>query len=259
MTGTPPHQPSGDGFATTRWSLVAAAGEAESEHGRQALAALCHGYWLPLYAYVRRRTPDEHEAQDLTQGFFARFLERNDFAAARRDRGRFRAYLLTSLKHFLANEWDRARALKRGGGQAPLPLDFGDGERRLLDEPDDPTTPEQAYERQWVRTVLDVATRRLRDEFIAQAADPARQAERRTRFEALLPHLAGTLPRGSVADTARQLGLGEGAVRTAALRLRDRYGAILRNEIAQTLCDPSGVDDEIAALFAAVRPAPRIL
>jgi RNA polymerase sigma-70 factor (ECF subfamily) len=252
--------PGSDGFATTRWSLVADAGDATNDAGREALSVLCHSYWLPLYAYVRRRVASEHEAQDLTQGFFARILERNDVAAARQDRGRFRAYLLTALKHYLANEWEKARALKRGGGKAPLSLDmdFRDGETRLHLEPGDPTTPEQAYERQWATTVLGAVFTRLREESVHRGDETGRE-ERAARFDALKPFLAGAMPRGSTTEVAQTLGMSETAVRTAVARLRDRYREILRSEIAQTVRDSADVDEEIAGLFAAVRPAPRIL
>src|SRR6187549_3167841 len=129
-------------FATTRWSLVAAAQDAAAPESRQALADLCSAYWYPVYAYVRRRGHDHHAAQDLTQGFFARLLEKNDLAAADETRGRFRSFLLTACQHFLANEHDRGTAQKRGGGQAHVPLDFADADGRYTREPADQTTPE---------------------------------------------------------------------------------------------------------------------
>ncbi len=238
-----------DRFATTRWSLVVAAADAET--GREALATLCQTYWVPLHAYVRRRVQSEDEARDLTQGFFARLLERNDFAAARRERGRFRAYLLGALKHFLANEWDRARAQKRGGGQTPLSLDFADGESRLRWEVGDPVTPEQVYERQWVATLLERVFEELRAEQVEKDGE--------RRFEALKIYLTGDAPRGSYAATATELELNPGAVRMAVQRLRERYRQLLRRQIAQTVSEPAEVDEEIGRLFAAVRPSPRIL
>src|SRR5271155_2907054 len=152
-------------FATTRWSLVLAAGQRSSPQSSAALATLCENYWYPLYAYVRRRGHDSDEAQDLTQAFFTRLLEKNDLAAADPERGRFRSFLLASLKHFLANEWDRARAEKRGGGRSVLSIDFGTAEERYRAEPSHELTPEKIFERRWALTVLDHALKRLRTEF----------------------------------------------------------------------------------------------
>jgi len=286
MEATRPTPPPPSDFATTRWSLVADAGDGSSPRSREALETLCRSYWAPLHAYVRRRVADTHEAQDLTQGFFTRLLERNDFAAARADRGRFRAYLLTAFKHFLINEWDKARAQKRGGGRVHLSLDFDgrDDSSAPVSEPSDSTTPEQAYERAWATTMLSHVFERLRAENGGAAArvdggaepdpggsdpgapaptapgttapDPADPAR---RFELLKPFIAGGAPRGAYAGVAEALGLSEGAARMAAQRLRARFGELLRAEVAETVRDPALVDEEIAALFAAVRPAPRIL
>ncbi len=253
---TTPDTPRSGGFATTSWSLVAVAGGDETPQSRQALETLCRAYWRPLHAYVRRRVADVHEAQDLTQGFFTRLLERNDFAAVRADRGRFRAWLLTALKHHMINEGHKARAQKRGGGRVPLSLDFDGHDSGLRWEPGDPTTPEQVYEREWASTVLASVFEHLRRESQGQ---PDGDSDRARRFELLTPFLAGTMPRGAYAGAAEQLGISEGAARMAVQRLRERYRELLRSEIAQTVRDPAEVDDEIAALFAAVRASPRIL
>lgn len=142
-------------FTTTRWSVVLAAGDRASAGSAKALAVLCETYWFPLYAYARRRVAGVDAAQDLTQAFFARVLEKNDLAAADPSRGKFRAYLLTAFKHFLSNEWEKARAQKRGGGTSPISLDFDSGEKRISLEPVDTLTPEQLFEREWVLTLLD--------------------------------------------------------------------------------------------------------
>lgn len=151
-------------FATTHWSLVLAAGRRSSPDSNEALSELCRTYWYPLYVYVRRRVPHADEAQDLTQEFFTRLLEKNYLSAATPTRGRFRAFLLTAVQHFLANEWDKARAQKRGGGQVVISLDFRSGESRYSVEPADGSTPERLYERQWVLTLLDHVLARLGEE-----------------------------------------------------------------------------------------------
>ncbi len=245
-----------DDFATTRWSLVAAAaaGEEDGPVARAALEALCQAYWSPLHAYVRRRVSNEHEARDLTQGFFARLLERRDFGSARRDRGRMRAYLLTALKHYLANEWDKQRAQKRGGGVQPLSLDFESGSVSKLPGVEGAETPDQAFERQWVASLLGLVLDRLRNEAVAQG--------KQQQFDVLKSSLTGSAERGELSQAAQTLGLSEGATRMAASRLRERYRQLLREEIARTLCEPAdsaAVDEEIAGLFASVRPLPKIL
>src|SRR4051812_46002391 len=149
-------------FATTHWSLVAAAKDPDTPAARQALADLCRAYWFPVYAYVRRRGHDRHAAEDLTQAFFARLLEKNDLAAADRTRGRFRTFLLTACQHFLANQHDRATAKKRGGGKTPFSLDFADAEGRFAHEPAAADTPERVFERRWALELLDAALAGLR-------------------------------------------------------------------------------------------------
>jgi RNA polymerase sigma-70 factor (ECF subfamily) len=230
-------------IATTRWSLVAAAKDPAAPHAREALAELCRLYWFPVYAYVRRRGHDHHAAQDLTQAFFARLLERNDLAAADRSRGRFRSYLLTSCQHFLSNERDRQMAKKRGGGRTRLPLDFADADGRYSREPADEQTPERAFDRQWALGLLDRAIGELRAEY----ADSGRAK----LFDALKGCLAGGagVP---YADLAGQLGMTEGAMKVAVHRLRQRYRDRLRSVIADTVATPEEVDDEIRDLFAAL-------
>jgi RNA polymerase sigma-70 factor (ECF subfamily) len=229
-------------FQTTHWSLVLAAGHRSSSRSNDALAALCRTYWYPLYAYVRRRVRDVDEAQDLTQEFFSQLLEKNLFAVAHPERGKFRAFLLTSFKNFLANEWDKAKALKRGGGKAPIPLDFQSGESRFSLEPIDDLTPDRLYDKQWVLTLLKHVLGQLREESI--------RAGKEQPFEHLKVFITGEAAPGGYAEAAVKLGMTEGAAKVAAHRLRQRYRALLRDEIAQTVAEPSEVDDEIRSLFA---------
>jgi RNA polymerase sigma-70 factor (ECF subfamily) len=230
-----------DDFGTTRWSLVLGAGRPCSQEAGAALAELCQRYWYPLYAYVRRRVGDVSEAQDLTQEFFARLLEKNTLAAASRERGRFRAFLLGAMKNFLANEWDKAKALKRGGGRPPISLALDTAESKLTLEPAHELTPEKLYERQWALTLLELVVERIEAEY--SAAGKARQ------FTLLKPALTGNRAAIDYAAAAAALEMSEDAVRQAAHRLRRRFREILREELLQTVADPAEVDDEIRSLF----------
>jgi len=231
-------------FRTTRWSLVAAARGGEMAEARDALAALCRDYWYPLYAFVRRRGHDVVTAEDLVQGFFARLLERGDLLAADPRKGRLRSFLLAACSHYLANETDRARAAKRGGGRVAVPIDRIDGEGRYAREPSHGLTPERLFERQWALTLLGRTLGRLEVEM--------RSAGKGHHFEALRPALLGDGGRAPYAAVATELGLTEEAARAAAARLRRRYRELLREEVAGTLDDPAEVDDEIRSLFAAL-------
>ena len=231
-------------FATTHWSLVAAAGRSSSPESAKALAALCETYWYPLYAYVRRGGHSAHEAQDLTQEFFARLLARRNLRAADRQRGKFRTFLLTSLKNFLANEWRKEQAQKRGGGRASVALDFSAGETRYSLEPAHELTPERIFERRWALTLLDQAITKLRDEYAAKG-----NAE---LFEALKGSLGGEAAAAGYAELADRLDMTEGALKTAAHRLRRRCRELLRAEIAQTVAKDADIDDELRELFSAV-------
>jgi RNA polymerase sigma factor (sigma-70 family) len=233
-----PHDSS---FATTRWSIVLSAGQRVSPAAQQALAELCQRYWYPLYAYVRRRVAHAEEAQDFTQEFFARLLEKNVLAAAHPERGRFRSFLLTACQNFLANEWQRGQALKRGGGRIPLSLDFAAGDSRYHREPVHRWTPQRLYERQWTLALLERVLDRLRAEHA--------HAGKQSLFEQLKPFLAGTPPGTSQAQAARSIGMTEGAFKVALHRLRGRYRELLRDEAAQTLDDGGDIDDELRALF----------
>jgi RNA polymerase sigma-70 factor (ECF subfamily) len=232
-------------FATTHWTLVLAARRGgHAPEARAALTALCQSYWFPLYAFIRRQGHAADEAQDLTQEFFARLLEKDFLDAVDREKGRFRSFLLAACKHFLANERDRARARKRGGGRRPLPLDLRDAEARFGHEPAHTLTAEKLFDRRWALTLLDEVLARLRQEYAGKG-----KAE---LFEVLRPYLVGDPDTAPYAGTAGQLGLSKGAVKVAVHRLRQRYREVLREEIARTLDDPEQVDEEIRELFAAL-------
>jgi RNA polymerase sigma factor (sigma-70 family) len=233
----------GAGFASTHWSLVLAAGRRSLPASDQALSVLCRAYWYPLYAYARRRLGDLDHAQDLTQDFFARLLEKNILAGAQPERGHFRAFLLTAFKNFLTNEGEKARAEKRGGGRAFLPLDFRAGDSRYDREPAHAWTPERLFERQWALTLLEQVLAALRAEYAADGKEEL--------FDRLKVYLTGETA-ASYADCAPALGMSEGAIKVAAHRLRARYRALLRWEVAQTVADPAEVDDEIRRLFDAL-------
>jgi len=230
-------------FQTTQWSVVLKAGSGEGEHAT-ALATLCQDYWRPVYAYIRWRGHDAEAARDLTQGFFAALLERKGLETARRERGRFRDFLLASVKNFLAHEREREHAQKRGGGRIPVRID-SDPEISFVGFPAPATeeTPETIFERRWAITLLDQAMLDL-------AAD-MRGAGSVERFETLRPYLVSdTEP--PHADLAHGLRMTESAVRVALHRLRQRFGAALRERVAQTLEDPSRVDDELRYLIGLV-------
>jgi RNA polymerase sigma-70 factor (ECF subfamily) len=219
---------------------VLAAGRSDTPHARAALERLCRGYWHPLYHFVRRRGYGPEDAQDLTQEFFARLLARQAVAQATPERGRFRSFLLASLKHFLADEWDKARARKRGGGRV-LSLDFQTEEARLGHEPAAAPAPDLAYERRWALALLEQVYQRLEEEF--------RRQGRARQFAALRVALAGE--RGAVpyAELSRQLELSEGATRVTVHRLRQRYRELLRQAIAETVATPEEVEDELRHLL----------
>jgi RNA polymerase sigma-70 factor (ECF subfamily) len=234
-------------FATTQWSIVLAAGRNSTPYAQAALGALCQLYWRPLYSFLRRTGCSPEEAEDVVQGFFARLLERGDLAQVSPERGRFRSFLLAAIKHFLANERDRARAVRRGGGRTTFSLDVAAAESRYAAEASDARTPEAVFDRHWALTLLARAQERLRDEFAAGG--------KRERFEQLHPLLHGDSG-GSYREAAAALGLSENAVMVAVHRLRQRFRELLREEIAQTLAGPEQIDEEIRDLFAALRRSP---
>jgi len=231
-------------FPSTRWSLVLLAGDPNAHLARESLAELCGAYWYPLYAYVRRRGYGPEQAQDLTQDFFARALEKGLLGEADPSRGRFRSFLRTVCAHFLANRRDWDQAVKRGGGRAVLPIDSVDAEGRYARELADGLTPERIFDRTWALTLLGRVLEQLGREY-----DEAGKA---ATFEALRAVLAGDPDVSSYAAAGARLGTSEGAARVAAHRLRRRYGELLRQEIAATLAEPADIDDEIRDLFAAL-------
>jgi len=229
-------------FATTQWSVVLAAGNVGRHEARIALAQLCETYWYPLYAYVRRRVGNVHEAQDLTQAFFSHLLEKQAIARADRDRGRFRAFLVAAFKNFLANEWGKARAEKRGGGKAPLSIDVDSGESRYQIEPSHELTPETLYERRWVLTLLDRVLDGLRIELA--------EAGKAEHFEQLKGALTGQPTAADYDRAAKALKISPAAAKQAAYRMRKRYRQLFREEVARTVADEDEVDDEIGRLLA---------
>ena len=229
-------------FQTTQWSLVVEAGAASTAVSREALGQLCESYWHPLYCYARGRGYSADDARDLTQGFFTTLIEKGYVRAADPQRGRFRSFLLTAFKHFLANQYDRERALKRGGGSTFVALDADEAEQRFRGEPHDERTPERVYERQWALALLDVAIGRLREEYVA--------SEQEARFDGLKEFLTGDAAPYSLA--AERLGMTEGAVKVAVHRLRKRLREHVRAEIARLVAEPRDVDDEIRVLITAL-------
>jgi RNA polymerase sigma-70 factor (ECF subfamily) len=232
-------------FAPTRWSVVLVAGHRSSPDSRRALALLCEAYWYPLYAYVRRRVSDADHAHDLTQAFFAELLAKNYVGSAKAQRGRFRAFLLTSLKHFLSKEWDKAKAQKRGGGKAPIPLDFESADSQYRIEPECALTAEQIYDREWALALLARILQRLEKE-----SDDAGKAE---QFRELKSFLIGEQTGATCSEIAGMLGTTEAAVKMAIHRMRRRYRELLREEIAETVSGPEEVEDEIRNLFATLQ------
>ena len=241
MTGPSSESPQ---FLTTHWSQVLLAAEIDSPDSSEALEALCRAYWFPLYAFARRQGRSAHDAQDLTQDFFARLLEKDWLRSADRKMGRFRTFLLVIFKRFLANEWDKERALKRGGGKAPVPLDTTIAESRLAADPGANLPADREYERRWARALLDQSLANLRAEFEAK-----KQAE---QFEALKGYL--TVDRGDIPyeDLAAVLNLSAAGARSAVHRFRKRFREIFHQQIANTVSDPGEVDDEVRQVVAAL-------
>jgi RNA polymerase sigma factor (sigma-70 family) len=226
----------------TRWTVVLAAADKQSgTQRRHALEELARIYWFPLYSYIRRRGHDAPEAEDLTQEFFARLLDKKSLASVDRDKGKFRSFLLASVKNFLANEWDKSQSQKRGGGRRLVSLDAMDAETRYRLEPADELTPERLFERHWALAVLARVLARLRQEYLDRGHGEL--------FEAVKGCLTGSAKVSSHEEAARRLGMTEGAVKMATLRLRKRYRKRLREEIAETVASPELVDEEIRFLL----------
>jgi len=246
MKTAPPnlHLTPGDAakFTTTHWSVVLLAGQNYSAQSAEALEKLCQTYWYPLYAFVRRKGHSPHDAQDLTQAFFARLLEKNYVAQADRERGRFRTFLLAALTHFLADEWDKARRLKRGGGREVISFDAASAEERYRLEPIDQLDAAKLYERRWVTTLFDQVLAQLEEEF--------RDSGKGGLFDQLKGSLLAEEPALSYAAVGARLSLTESAVKQAVHRMRRRYGELFREEIAQTVSGPGEVEEELKHLFA---------
>ena len=236
----------GAAFTTTHWSVVLAA-QGPSPAAQEALEKLCRTYWRPIYSFVRRQGVASEEAKDLTQGFFALLLERRNLNAVRQEKGRLRSYLLASLKYFLANEHNRATAIKRGAGQQLIPLEDLRERERVGYEPSETLAADQIYERRWALSVLEQVLARLRKEYRAAGSASA------GLFDQLEKSLTDEPDRPSPADTAEEFGMTVSAVRQASYRLRQRYRQVLREEVAHTVMLPGDIDDEVRHLIAVLR------
>lgn len=224
--------------------MVIAAGDENHSSAEAAMATLCQSYWYPLYAFIRRQGYQSSDAQDLTQAFFSHLLEKRSVSHANRERGKFRTFLLSSLKNFLANERARNQAKKRGGGRPVLSLDFEHAESRWLQEPSSKVTAEQEFERRWATSVLDKVIEALRATYQASGEANA--------FEQLLPYLASSSMNQPYEKVAQELGISVPAVKTRVYRMRQRYRRLLQSEIATTVASPDDVDSEIQELFQAL-------
>jgi len=234
--------PSHAAFVSTHWSMVLAAGHSSAPGAREALGKLCGSYWFPLYAFIRRQGHTPHDAQDSTQQFFVWLIEHKHLRVADAERGKFRSFLLTMLKHFLSDERKKVRAQKRGGGQELLSLDAQSAEDRYCLELATDVIPETYFDRRWALTVMEQTVARLREEYIV--------ADRAELFEELKHFQPGEETGLSYAEVAVRLGLTESAVKSAIYRLRQRHGDLLREEIAHTVTTPAEVDEEIRHLIA---------
>jgi RNA polymerase sigma-70 factor (ECF subfamily) len=233
-------------FPDTHWSVVLAAGRGSLPASQKALAELCGAYWYPVYAFIRRTGHPAEESRDLAQGFFTRLLAKNDLAAADPGRGRFRSFLLASVKHYLANAWDRERAEKRGGGEPLISIDAADAEGRYRVEPAHDLTPERIFERRWALTVLERALSALFDDYARRGKGAL--------FERLKGSLLGQEEDVRQRQLAEELGMEPGALRVTIHRMRERYQRLLEAEIAHTVEGADGVSAELADLRAALRP-----
>jgi DNA-directed RNA polymerase specialized sigma24 family protein len=237
-------QKSSSWFTTTHWSIVVAAGDASSPHAREALERLCRCYWYPLYAYVRRQGRSAPDAQDLTQAFFLQMLKHGYFARADPRKGRFRSFLLVALNHFLTNEWHRMRAFKRGGALSFLSWDESRAEEHYQSDAFSTESPDQLFEHRWAITVVDRAVNRLRAEYT--------DADRSDVFETLKELLTGDRATETYARLAERLSMTEAAVKMTVMRMRRRFGALLREEVGHTIADPAELESELRHLLAAL-------
>ncbi|SRR6266542_195617 len=237
--------PVGAQFTTTHWSVVLAAKDGQTPESFAALEKLCRTYWYPLYAHVRRRGYPETEAQDLTQEFFRRLLEKQFLSGLLREGGRFRSFLITALQHFLTEQWRRSQTQKRGGGRAIISIDAQTAEERYRLEPRDERTPETLYDYRWAMALLDQVLSRLELEFC--------EAGKEELFNQLCAYMVEGSSQMSYAEGAQRLGMSEDALRKAVQRLRKRYQELFRQEISQTLANPTEVEEELRYLQAAMR------
>lgn len=231
-------------FRTTRWSVILAAGQEDDASRGRAMEELCRTYWYPVYAFIRRWGYSADDAQDLTQGFFAHLLERDTFSSARKEKGRFRSFLLGALKNYLGYEARKQSTIKRGGQSIIVPIDEEEGEDRYRQDLVHDAAPDKLYLRSWADSLLATTFDRLRGDY--------ERAGKLQLFDKLSPHLSGTDNEGSYKQLSGVLGMSVGAVTTSVYRMRKRYGEILREQIAHTVTTPEEVDDEIACLFAAL-------
>ena len=228
-------------FCTTHWTVVLDAGGDDSAAALSALEELCQAYWFPLYGYARSIGHDEAASKDLTQGFFAKLIEKNFLGIADRERGRFRWFLLTAFKRYLSNEREREQALKRGGGRKPISIDQAFAEEKYHLEPGHDDTPDRVYEKRWSLTLVDTARARLKEEYV--------KAGKSEKFSALESHLTGDVTSKPYAQLAESFGTSEGAIKQEMLRLKERYRDLVREEVRKTVALPTEVDDEIAYLM----------
>ena len=232
-------------FATTHWSIVRAVNHENSSAANSALQELCQTYWYPLYTYVRRQGHDANSAADLTQAFFADLLQREDLKKVDESLGKFRSFLLASIKHFIINQWDKAKAQKRGGGRSILSLDFRDADSRYQLEPAHEMTPDLVFQKQWAKALLGRVHSALRSEFAGRG--------KAHQFDKLQKFLAGKSDEETLGSAAAQLSMSEVAVKVAVHRMRQRFGELIRAEIEHTVCTPEEVDSEIQQLFDVLR------
>lgn len=231
-------------FRSTQWSLVLRAGDSRSVESFEALEELCQRYWYPLYSFARRSGRNPHDAQDVTQGFFAKLLEKGYVKLADRNKGRFRTFMLKAFKGFTANEWDRERAQKRGGAKEHVPLDWEDAEERFQSEPKGETDPEMSYDKRWALTLIERVYQKLEAEY--------RRIGKAERYLALKDFLLDDPDSGAYQTAAQRLGLSNSGVRSSVMRLRQRFREMLRDEVVDTVEDEAAMQDEFKHLLKAL-------
>ena len=234
----------GAAFRTTHWSVVLRAQDANQANSRESLAALCEQYWYPVYAFIRHKGKKHHEAQDLAQDFFARFIEKEFIAAVDREKGRFRAFLRTTVDRFLCTQWERSQAQKRGGGAVMVTWDAQSAEDRFRLEPTHDSSPEKLFDRNWASALLARATEDLKSEYA--------RAGKAELLEVLQACIGRDAAHGSYSAVAERLGMTEGNARQWAHRIRQRYGQLIRERIAETVDSEGAVEEELRSLYAAL-------